>query len=614
MPIDSEYVIFIVDTSGSMQSQNWRYAEQKLGEVLNIYPKLKGIQVMDDEGGYMFTEYRGKWIPDSPARRKAILDRFRGWQAFSNSSPSEGIIAAVRTFWTRDHSISLYVFGDEFTGSVDPGSGRHGGPHQPRCRQPASGWCASTRSDSRFRASIRSTRACATRHSCAYSARATAACSSACPRARPQPCDGATDEPRTICARHSPPVPRPARGLHRDQASRRKAQLPPPLIEQLPVRVGIHYSKEFSEYVHKETRGSIDYEVNLGPAHVTNLDWLLKAMFREIVHGRGPDARQRASRRRSLFVLEPKFEEYSFLTPKDVAGEAFIVTIRYLLTLYDGSGARVDSFTFTGYGREKARTLASKEPLAVATQRAMRDAGAKVAVELTDQDSVRLLLRGAGQPAAGVAAGAARGAAGAVAAAAAPGASAPPKPSRRKSAAATGKPHAAPSRAAGREEPPAEDRRRLAEPAPLRSRSRPAPAGLAGARAVWRSASRSAGAVLRVVFLVPLAGEGDARGRRPPGRRRSAGCRSPARSRAATARAGPRPCRSRRRVMSSGIAVLRHQEAEDGLADDVLPRERVEPAARRQRRPVEHHAGGVQRVARERIRRRCASKIAAASA
>jgi hypothetical protein len=116
VPIDSEYVIFIVDTSGSMQSQNWRYAEEKLGEVLNIYPKLKGIQVMDDEGGYMFSEYRGKWIPDSPARRKAILERFRHWQAFSNSSPSEGIIAAVRSFWTKDHRISLYVFGDEFTG------------------------------------------------------------------------------------------------------------------------------------------------------------------------------------------------------------------------------------------------------------------------------------------------------------------------------------------------------------------------------------------------------------------------------------------------------------------------------------------------------------------
>lgn len=176
-----------------------------------------------------------------------------------------------------------------------------------------------------------------------------------------------------------------------------KAQLPPPLLEQLPVRVGIHYSEEFSKYVHKETRGSIDYEVNLGPAHVTNLDWLMKALFREVVHVDDP-TRVASISPPLAFVLEPKFEEYSFLTPKDVAGEAFIVTIRYLLTLYDGSGARVDSFTFTGYGREKARTLASKEPLAVATQRAMRDAGAKVAVELTDQDAVRLLLRSAGSP------------------------------------------------------------------------------------------------------------------------------------------------------------------------------------------------------------------------
>ena len=116
VPIDSEYVIFVVDTSGSMQSMNWRRAERRLEEVLNIYPKLKGIQVMDDMGGYMFSEYRGKWIPDSPARRRAILNRFRGWQAFSNSSPAEGIIAAIRTFWTREHPISIYVFGDEFTG------------------------------------------------------------------------------------------------------------------------------------------------------------------------------------------------------------------------------------------------------------------------------------------------------------------------------------------------------------------------------------------------------------------------------------------------------------------------------------------------------------------
>jgi hypothetical protein len=171
-----------------------------------------------------------------------------------------------------------------------------------------------------------------------------------------------------------------------------QAALPPPLVEKLPARVGIYYSKEFREYVHKETRGQVDYEVTLGPAHVINLDWLLKAMFQEIVPVEDP-ARVAEMRPPLVMVLEPRFEEYSFLTPKDVAGEAFIVTIRYLLTVYDGGGARVDAFTFTGYGREASHALANREPLQVATQRAMRDAGAKVAVELPEQDAIRLLLR-----------------------------------------------------------------------------------------------------------------------------------------------------------------------------------------------------------------------------
>jgi hypothetical protein len=175
------------------------------------------------------------------------------------------------------------------------------------------------------------------------------------------------------------------------------SDLPPPLIEKQPVRVGIHYSQEFREYVHRELRSQIEYEITLGSAHVTNLDWLLKAMFAEVVPVEDP-TRVADIRPPLTMVLAPKFEEYSFLTPKDVAGDAFVVTIRYLLTLYDGSGARVDAFTFTGYGREKAHTLASKEPLAIATQRAMRDAGAKVAVELTDQEAVRLLLRNALDP------------------------------------------------------------------------------------------------------------------------------------------------------------------------------------------------------------------------
>ena len=116
IPVDSEYVIFVIDTSGSMFNFGWELAIQKLQETLNVYPEVKGIQVLNDMGTYMFSTYRGRWIPDTPARRNAIIERMRSWNAFSNSSPVEGITRAISTFYEPGKKISIYVFGDDFTG------------------------------------------------------------------------------------------------------------------------------------------------------------------------------------------------------------------------------------------------------------------------------------------------------------------------------------------------------------------------------------------------------------------------------------------------------------------------------------------------------------------
>ncbi len=116
IPVDSEYIIFIIDTSGSMQSAAWDLLLEKVNETLEVYPEVKGIQVMNDMGQYMFPRYAGKWIPDTPARRNAIISRLRNWNIFSNSSPVEGITTAIRTFYAPDKKISLYVFGDDFQG------------------------------------------------------------------------------------------------------------------------------------------------------------------------------------------------------------------------------------------------------------------------------------------------------------------------------------------------------------------------------------------------------------------------------------------------------------------------------------------------------------------
>ena len=117
IPVDSEYIIFVIDTSGSMVNYAWPEMIRKMDQVLDAYPRVKGLQVMNDMGQYLYSQYAGKWIPDTPARRRAILQRLGSWKAFSNSSPVEGITAAIRTFASPEKKISIYVLGDEFSGS-----------------------------------------------------------------------------------------------------------------------------------------------------------------------------------------------------------------------------------------------------------------------------------------------------------------------------------------------------------------------------------------------------------------------------------------------------------------------------------------------------------------
>ena len=136
IPVDSEYVIFIVDTSGSMQSI-WGEVMDVMGRVLDIHPKVSGFQVLNDNGAYLISGYRKKWIRDTPKLRKSILNALRNWGAMSNSSPVEGLQTALRAYARRDGKIAIYIFGDDFRGAsydrvmetlrelnVDPASGK----------------------------------------------------------------------------------------------------------------------------------------------------------------------------------------------------------------------------------------------------------------------------------------------------------------------------------------------------------------------------------------------------------------------------------------------------------------------------------------------------------
>jgi hypothetical protein len=116
IPIDSEYIIFIVDTSSSMTANHWDVNLAIIDEILSLYPHVKGLQVMNDQGTYMFNGTKGRWLDDTPEQRAEIRSRARHWHAFSQSNPVPGMEEAIRTYWAADKRVSLYVLGDEFTG------------------------------------------------------------------------------------------------------------------------------------------------------------------------------------------------------------------------------------------------------------------------------------------------------------------------------------------------------------------------------------------------------------------------------------------------------------------------------------------------------------------
>ncbi len=114
IPVDSEYIIFVIDTSGSMFQNAWPRLIDVIVDTLDVYPNVKGIQIMNDMGDYMFDSFRGQWIPDTPARRNTIISTLRNWSPYSNSSPVEGVTAAINTYYAPDRKISIYVMGDDF--------------------------------------------------------------------------------------------------------------------------------------------------------------------------------------------------------------------------------------------------------------------------------------------------------------------------------------------------------------------------------------------------------------------------------------------------------------------------------------------------------------------
>ncbi len=168
-----------------------------------------------------------------------------------------------------------------------------------------------------------------------------------------------------------------------DVTIRPEPQLPPPLLQPLPVAVGLIIAPDQRQYTHKETRWDVDWQVVLGTGHQKIMEDVFKDEFAHVEEFKDLDAARAAAGLKGLF--EPRIDQYSFVTSRETGGRYYAVTIRYRINLYTPRGDKADTLALTGYGSALASGLKSETPLLRATVAAMRDAAAKFLVQFPDQ-------------------------------------------------------------------------------------------------------------------------------------------------------------------------------------------------------------------------------------
>ncbi len=128
LPIGNNYIAFVIDTSGSMRDPNtdgiWPIAIRSIESVLDSYPQIDGIQLLDGDGRFVLgrsgREGTASWLPDSRETRDSIRRVLRRYQQDTVSNPVPGIYNAMKFLYDKDNpkmKMGIFVFGDEFASS-----------------------------------------------------------------------------------------------------------------------------------------------------------------------------------------------------------------------------------------------------------------------------------------------------------------------------------------------------------------------------------------------------------------------------------------------------------------------------------------------------------------
>ena len=169
-----------------------------------------------------------------------------------------------------------------------------------------------------------------------------------------------------------------------------ESKFPTPLVEPLPVRMGIIYSEELHNYIYTEELPEQSvWTIDLGDANLAMLQPLFSQMFSET---REVSAVPTTAADGTLDgVIEPNLAKFEFDVPVGERDKFVEVWMQYELTLYEPNGDKVVTWPVSGYGKaELGRNR--EEAVQRAAIVAMREVGATISTKFADQPQVSTWL------------------------------------------------------------------------------------------------------------------------------------------------------------------------------------------------------------------------------
>lgn len=170
-----------------------------------------------------------------------------------------------------------------------------------------------------------------------------------------------------------------------------ETDFPTPLVETLPVSMGLIFEPEIRDFIHAESLPQQStWTIDLGDANMAMLEPLFGTMFAETrdVSSVPLDASEAVG---IDGVLRSTLERFEFDVPFGERDEFVEVWMQYRLFLYEPGGEVVAEWPVTGYG--KAELSRNREDaVRRAAIVAMREAGATISTQFAQQPQVSYWL------------------------------------------------------------------------------------------------------------------------------------------------------------------------------------------------------------------------------